>query len=145
MNVSALSQHIREKIILGLLAGSCLAVFLMLLLLPAYERGTLQDLSQADSLILEELTNFHVSRNRIRTFEYPVTDDFTRKRYVVTLPANISQTHLHFELQQKLWRYRVDTIGYVNVPENHMKVLILFDDKIIRTLELRNDSDPSPR
>ncbi len=143
MNVSALSLLIQKKLLLGLLAGSCIAVFLALLFYSVEERAPLQHLSQADSLILGELARFHVSGDLVRTIDYPVTDHFTRKRYVVTLPPGVSHTHLHSELNQKFYRYRVETVGFVNVPEREMRVLILFDDKIIRTLELRTESGRS--
>ncbi len=139
MTVPPFPMLIQKKILLGLLAGSCLAVFLALIFYTGEERSPLQHLSQADSLIHGELTRFRVPAERIRTIDYPVTDDFTRKRYVVAVPPGVSQTHLHSELNRKFYRYRVETVGFVNVPEQEMKVLILFDNKIIRTLELRTD------
>ncbi len=131
---------LRKQILAGLLATSCIAVFLLLLLYPDQRHSPLESLSQADSLIVTELTRFHIGRDRVRTFEYHVTDGFTRKRYVVTVPQGLSQTYLHAELNRKLREHRVDTVAFVNVPEREMKVLILYNNKIIRTLELRTDT-----
>ncbi len=140
MTVTALPLLLRKKILLGMLVVSCLAVFSLLVLHPGEQRTTLKSFSQADSLIIHELNRFRVGPDRIRTFEYPVTEDFTRKRYVVSLPPGVSQTHLHAELSRNLGGYRVQTMGYVNVPEREIRVLILFDDKIIRTVELRSET-----
>ncbi len=140
MTVTAIPLLLRKKILLGMLAASSLAVFLLLILHPGEQRTSLKSFSQADSLIIHELNRFRVGPDRIRTIEYPVTEDFTRKRYVVSLPPGVSQTHLHAELNRNLGGYRVQTMGYVNVPEREMRLLILFDNKIIRTLELRTDT-----
>lgn len=126
--------------LLVLLASSCIAVFLLLLFHPGDRRTSLESFAQADSLITSELHRFRIGQERVRSFEYPVTDGFTRKRYVISLPAGVSQTHLHAELNQAFRHYRVETIGYVNVPEREMQVLILFNNKIIRTLELRTEA-----
>ncbi len=134
---------IQKKILLGLLAGSCLAVFLTLIFYSADEHAPLQNLSQADSLIQEELSRFRVPADRIRVIDYAVTDDFIRKRYVVLLPQGVSQTHFHSELNRKLHPYRVETVGYAEVPEGEINILILFENKIIRTIELRTDPDRS--
>jgi len=140
MTVTAIPLLIRKKILLGMLAASCLAIFLLLLLHPGEQRTSLKSFSQADSLIIEELNRFRVGPDRVRTFEYPVTEDFTRKRYVVSLPPDVSQTHLHAELNRSLGSYRVQTIGHVNVPQRETRVLILFDNKIIRTVEFRTET-----
>ncbi len=143
MTVSGIPLLIQKKILLGLLAGSCLVVFLTLVFYPADEHSPLQHLSQADSLIQEELSRFRVPSDRIRTINYPVTDDFTRKRYIVLLPPGVSKTHFHSELNRKLHPYRVETVGFADVPEGEVNVLILFENKIIRTIELRTDPDHS--
>ncbi len=140
MTVTAIPLLLRKKILLGMLAASCVAVFSLLILHPGEQRTSLRSFSQADSLIIHELNRFRVGPDRIRTFQYPVTEDFTRKRYVVSLPPGVSQTHLHAELNRKMGSYRVQTVGYVNVPERELRVLILFDNKIIRTLELRTET-----
>ncbi len=140
MTFSAIPLLLRKQVLAGLLAASCAAVFLLLVLHPGPQRSSLQSFSQVDSLIISELTRFHVSTDRIRTFEYHVSDGFTRKRYVISIPPGVSQTHLHAELNRKLRHHRVDTVAFVNVPEREMKVLILFNDKIIRTLELRTET-----
>ncbi len=140
MNYPEIPLLLSKQILFVLLVSSCVAVFLLLLFHPGERRTSLQSFAQADSLITSELSRFRIGQERIRTFEYPVTDGFTRKRYVISLPAGVSQTHLHAELNQTLRNYRVQTVGYVNVPEREMQVLILFNNKIIRTLELRTEA-----
>lgn len=140
MTVTAIPLLIGKKILLGMLALASLAVFLLLLLHPGEQRSTLKSFSQVDSMIVHELNRFEVEPDHIRIFEYPVTEDFTRKRYVVSLPPGISQTHLHAELNRSLGRYRVQTKGQANVPQRETRILILFDNKIIRTVELRSQA-----
>jgi hypothetical protein len=139
----AIPLLLRKQILAVLLAASCIVVFLLLVLHPGQRHAPLQSFSQADSLIVTELTRFHIGQDRVRTFEYLVTEGFTRKRYVVSIPPGLSQTHLHAELNQKLRNHRVDTVAFVNVPEREMKVLILFNSKIIRTIELRTETGRS--
>ncbi|MFO8029061.1 MAG: hypothetical protein R6U28_04300 [Cyclonatronaceae bacterium] len=145
MTLPAIPLLTRKKILLVLLAASCLLAFVMLLLPPDNPPRPLPRISLADSLILDELTRFHIGEEHIRTFEYEINEDFTRKRYVVTVPPGISQTHLHAELNRKFRTYKVRTIGFVNVPERETQVMILFEDTIIRSLELRTDAGRSAR
>ncbi len=136
-----LSEPTWKIIILWLLAGSCLALFLLLTLFSTEQPGSLQSLSQADSLIHQELSLFNVPDEHIQTFYYSINDYLTRKRFVVDLPVQVSKTHFHAELNRQLRPFRVETIGYVNVPEHEMTLHLVFRDKIIRTLDLRTDSE----
>lgn len=141
MPLLSLSELQRKKIIVGLLAGSCVVALIILLFHPSGRSNNLPGLALADSLIHQELTLFNVPDERIRTIEYPVNEDFTRKRFVVELPAQVSKTHLHAELHKQLQNWRVETIGYVDVPEDEMTVHMIYRDKIIRSLDLHTDPD----
>ena len=137
----SISLVAHKKAILWLLAASCLAAFFILLSAPAEPYRGLESFDRADSLIFEELALFNVPEEQIRTFRYPVTDNFIRKRYVVDLPSQISKTHLHAELNKQLKKWQVGTIGYVDIPSREMTLHLHYRDKIIRTIDLRTDSE----
>lgn len=141
MSLSAPSLELQKKILLWLLAGSCMAALLVLLFYPAEQRKHLHDLAIADSLIHQELALFNVPQNRIRTIEHTVGDHFTRKQYVVDLPVQVSKTHLHAELNKQLRPWQIKTVGHVDVAENEMTLYLVYRDTIIRSIELRTDPD----
>ncbi|MBP3191047.1 hypothetical protein NATSA_00075 [Natronogracilivirgula saccharolytica] len=131
----------RKKLLIWLLSGSCLAALAILLFYPGESPQRLRSLAQADSLIVQELALFNVSSGRVRTTEYPVTDDFTRKHYSVDLPVQVSATHYHAELRKQLQPLRIETIGYADVPDGELTLQLVYQDKIIRTLTLRTDQE----
>ncbi|MDG5765949.1 hypothetical protein QA596_00630 [Balneolales bacterium ANBcel1] len=139
MNPIFLSPANQNKALLWLLGSSCIIAFVLLLTLPAEPRQGLRDLAGADSLIRQELALFNIPDEQVRVFEYPVTDQFTRKHYRVDLPPQVSKTHLHAELKQLLRNRRIGTIGYVDVPADEMTLHLIYRDKVIRSLELRTD------
>ena len=140
MPLSSIPEQTKKIITLWLLAGSCITAFLILLLYPVEQPYRLQNLNQTDSLILQELALLNVTEERIRTFQYQVNDHFTRKRFVVDLPPNVSKTRFHAELNRQLRPWQIKTVGYVDVPEQEMTLYILYQDKIIRTLDLRSEA-----
>lgn len=131
----------QKKAILWLLIGSCLVSLFILLTAPSDHVSRLQSFDQADSLIRQELAFFNVPEHLIRTSEIRVTDDFTRKHYRVDLPVQVSKSHLHAELNNVFRPLRVETIGYVDVPDREMTVHLIHRDKIIRTIALRTDPE----
>ncbi len=124
-----------------LLAGSCMIAVLIMFITPSERQERLSELALADSLIQQELSLFNISSEYIRIFDYPVTDQFTRKRYVVNLPVQVSKTHLHAKLNSQFRQFGVSSIGYVDVPDRKMSLHLFYRDKIIRTLELRTEPD----
>lgn len=111
------------------------------MLVPAEPHKGFGDIAQADSLIQQELSLFNISPDHIRTDRFMVNDAFTRKRYIIDLPPQISKTHLHAELGEELRRWKIDTVGFVDVPEDEMTIHLLYGEKIIRSLHLRTNPE----
>ncbi|MDI6400707.1 hypothetical protein QLX67_01780 [Balneolaceae bacterium ANBcel3] len=123
------------------LFAACLAGFFLLFFTPHTPANRLHSLAEADSLIQQELAFFNVPDDRIRTRNHTVNDDFTRIHYTVNVPAGISKTHLHAQMAGELRRYKVETIGRMNVPRQELSLYFYYSEKLIRSMTLRTDPD----
>ena len=133
----------RKKILLFLLAVSCLAALLVLLYYPAGEHRPMDSLATVDSLIYRNFSDFEVPRHEISPVSIEVTDKFTRKHYRAHLPFGVSATHFHAELNRNLRPLQVRTIGYVDLPDARMNLHLVYADKVVRTLALYTASPPT--
>lgn len=141
MPILQFSSFARKKAVLWLLSALCLGFVFILKRAPDQNNQALQSLAQADSLIMHELAIFKIDTDAMRVIDYPVTDGFARKHYVLHLPEDFSKTHLHFALNSSLRQYTVETAAIADVPNQRINILILYRNKIIRSLELRTVTD----
>ena len=135
------SPFARKKAAAWLLTALCLGFLLILKLAPDQNNRALQSLAQADSLINQQLAYFKIDTDAVHIIDYPVTDGFTRRHFVLYLSEDISKTHLHFALNTSLGQYNVATTAFADVPNQQLNILVLYKNKIIRSLELRSETE----
>lgn len=131
----------RRKLIVLLLALSCLlSLYLLWNTTPEVPRR-LTHTSQVDSLITITLQDLNIPRSQVRKQDLTVDSIFTRSVYHIRVAPNFSKTTLHYSLKQELWPYRVETIAKVEFPERQMQMHLLYNDQIYRTLVIDEDED----
>lgn len=131
----------RRKLIVLLLALSCLlSLYLLWNTTPEVPRR-LTHTSQVDSLISTTLQDLNIPRSQVRKQNLRVDSIFTRSVYHIRVAPNFSKTTLHYSLKQELWPYRVETIAKVEFPERQMQMHLLYNDQIYRTLVIDEDDE----
>ena len=133
--------------VVALLAISCLTAFVLNLKLVPAEPQKLTDQTQIDSLIsvtIQEL-NIPPEQLRIQTIEHDSL--FKRQNYHIKVRPGFSKTGFHYQLHQHLYPYDVETYGEVFFPERDIRLHLLFNDTIHRSIFLETDPDliASPR
>lgn len=131
----------QRKLIVLLLALSCLTALYLLLNSEPIESKKLTHSSQIDSLITQSFREFNIDREQVRKRSIEVDSTFSRNVYSVRVAPNFSKTTLHYTLQGELWPYNVRTAGRVHFPERDLNMHLLYNDQVIRTLIIRNDPD----
>ncbi|MEX1136416.1 MAG: hypothetical protein WEB89_05910 [Balneolales bacterium] len=96
--------------------------------------------AQVDSLLLKELSAFNIPSHKVRWNRVDVDSNFFRKDYHVRLPGNVSRTWFHSELSKKLHDANMKTWAKVDIPEQDMKIYVLNDNTIIRSLNVETDT-----
>jgi len=133
------NSFFKKKVIAYLLGFSCLISLSILIWAPKPDSSSLQNLSQADSLIYNELGRFNIHPNQISSYPVKVDSVFTRKVYYVDVPPTFSKTQLHADLNRQFHDYEVKTPARVNLMDKTMDIYLYHNQSIIRTLHLRND------
>jgi len=134
-------SKLRHRIVIALLL-LCIAASVTLLYFPGIVISeNLTSLEVIDEIIQSELTEFNVKQSQIRERDAGITDGFNRKVYRVSIPQNFSKTFLHSELAYRLSQYGVATPSTVNLPDDEMNIHIYWRNTVVRTIELRNNSN----
>lgn len=131
----------RRKLIVLLLALSCLLSLYLLWTTSPVTPKKLTHTGQVDSLISLTLQEFNIRQSHVRKRDIAVDSLFTRTVYNIRVAPNFSKTTLHYTLQQELWPYDVTTIAKVEFPEREMLMHLLYNDQIHRTLVINEDQD----
>lgn len=131
----------RKIWIAGLLLFSVLITAFLLANSDPVQVKTLHSESQLDSLITDTFAEFRVTPQMIREQSVEVDSLFTRVIYSVRVPNSFSKTSFHLQLNKKLNPYRVDTNGVVIFPEEHLRIHLLSNHKVVRTVELLSSGE----
>lgn len=134
-----MKEQKKKRLIAILLLVSCFISGYMLF--ATSEGGTkrLQNLAQADSLILDELADFNVNEQQIQTSTTRVDSHFSRKTYLVGVPYQFSKTQFHAELNNSLYQYSIQTPAKVTFPEENVNIHLAYKGNIIRSVSLQTD------
>jgi hypothetical protein len=132
----------QKKWIVTLLAASCLAALFHLFGNSENSFKNLASTAQADSLITEVLYDFDIADSQIRKRTVSTDSLFSRTIYTVKLPPDISKTELHYQLQKKIIPYKMDSPAKIIMPEKDMHIHLLYEGTVIRTVQLRTDTEP---
>lgn len=131
-----MKEPLQKKIIVLLLVISCFISGYTFFTVSDHSSKTLHSFAQADSLIEQELANFNILPDQIRTQTIVIDSTFSRKVFRVEVPTHLSKTEIHAELNEIFYPYAVKTPGRVIFPEKHIKIHFLYQDTIVRTLFL---------
>jgi hypothetical protein len=123
-----------------LLLFSCIASGLLLWKADPVKNQTLTSPAQIDSLITLVFNEFHLSPEQVRSQTVQVDSVFARNIYSVTVPPAFSKTSFHYRLHQELWPYDARTAGKVVFPDRDLRIHILFNNKVQRSVFLYSDS-----
>lgn len=132
----------QKKWIVTLLAASCLAALFHLIGNSENSFKNLANAAQADSLITEVLDHFDITNTQIRKRTVSIDSLFSRIIYTVKLPPEISKTEIHYQLQKKIIPYKMDSPAKIIMPEKDMHIHLLYAGTVIRTVQLRTDTEP---
>ncbi|MEX1121388.1 MAG: hypothetical protein WD491_03870 [Balneolales bacterium] len=129
---------LKKKLIASFLAIGCAICVILLSTSPESLRPVVTD--KVDSLVLKELSAFNIAADKYRVNQIDVDSNFARKDYHVLLPSGVSRTWFHSELSRKMYDIDMATWADVNVPEQKMRIHVLSDETIIRSISLETDT-----
>jgi len=131
----------RRKFIVILLALSCiLATYLLIGTSPITQKKLVHS-SQIDSLITLTLEDFNIAPNQVRKSDIQIDSVFSRSVYNIRVAPNFSKTTLHYTMKEELWPYRINPIAKVEFPDRDMRLHLLVNEQIYRTLIIQDDQD----
>lgn len=134
------AENKKKKLIVALLLISTIICLILLVNLHPVVHKQLTSLSEADSLVTQEFRAFDITKKQIRIENIHVNKKFTRKIYIVDLPARFSKTFLHAELNYKLFPYGIQDPAVVHLPGGNMDIQLAYGGDIIRTIKLVSDT-----
>lgn len=122
-----------------LLFFSCVIAVVLLWKVEPAELERLTTASQLDSLITQTLTDFGLPQSQIRTNSIRIDSLFTRNVYSIRVAPQFSKTTFHYHLYQELLPYKAKTVGEVQFPDRDLRIHILVNNTIHRTVNLQTD------
>lgn len=128
----------KKKLIAILLGISCLIC--IVLLGTEKEEGSTISPAAVDSLLLKELSAFNIPSEKYQWTRIDVDSSFHRKNYRVKLPLGVSRTWFHSELSRSLHDVNMKTWAKVNVPESTMKIHVISENTILRSVSVETDT-----
>lgn len=139
MTQSANTIKKQKRWIVILLAISCLSSIILFFVWSPDSKYQLQESSEIDSLITLSFTRFHIPGNQIRSQTVRIDPDFSRTVYFVNVPPGFSQTRFHFELNEILRLYGLQTPATVEFPDQDVRIHITHGSTVVRTVQLQTD------
>lgn len=125
--------------VVWLMLFSCIAASFLLHKMETPQRNQLTSTAQLDSLITLTLNEYNIPQNRIRSRTVEIDSVFSRNLYTVRVTPDFSKTSFHYSLNQNVKPYRVQTIGHVQFPEQNLRIHLLVNDKVHRSVFLNSD------
>ena len=136
-----MDSETQRSLLVVLLTLSCIAAVVLLWSVEPVTPKKLQSSSQLDSLITLTLRELNVDDQQVRVRTVEVDSIFSRQNYLVSVAPNFSKTTLHYTLHHYLWDYGVQTFANVSFPERDMKIHLLYNNTIHRSIDIRSDRD----
>lgn len=136
-----MSERNKKYLIVFLLLGACLFSSFLLIHSSGSAVKTLNSISEADSLLKNNLETFNITKSQIR--EQLITFDSLKKRKVfhVRVPEGFSKTQLHHEIHNTFLKYDVSTPAKIIFPEKDFHIHLLKNNTIFATVRLNTDPD----
>lgn len=127
--------------IVVLLSISCAVAFVLHWTLDPAPKHKLENQQQIDSLITATITDFNIPLEQVRTTTIEHDSLFQRKNYRVNVYPGFSKTSFHYTLHKKLFPLQIKTFGEVFFPEKDLRLHLLYNDTIQRTVIIQTDSE----
>ncbi len=127
--------------LLALLASANAVALWLLLSVEPVPTLKLDRLADADPLIRAELAAFQIPADQIREREITPGDTARRILYLVSVPPAWPKTRFHLHLVERLREVGLDTWGVVEFPDRTLRIHVLWQGNVTRTIELRTDPD----
>lgn len=129
----------KKGFIVLLLLLSCIASIIVLSKMEPPVVAKLHSVSQLDSLISITFDHHRIHSGQVRVQTVEIDSLFTRNIYTVNVPPDFSKTSFHYSLQQNLWPYEVKTTGQVQFPEKNLRIHLLVNDNVHRSLFINTE------
>lgn len=127
--------------IVVLLSTTCAVAFVLHWTLDPAPKQKLKNQQQIDSLITATIADFNIPLEQVRTITIEHDSLFHRKNYRVNVYPGFSKTSFHYTLHKKLYPLQIETYGKVFFPEKDLRLHLLYNDTIQRTVTIQTDSD----
>lgn len=124
-----------------LLGVSCVVAFALHWTLDPTPKQKLQNQQQIDSLITVTIADFNIPIEQVRTSTIEHDSVFHRKTYRINVYPGFSKTSFHYTLHKKLYPLGIETFGQVIFPEKDLRLHLLYNDTIQRSVFIENDSE----
>jgi len=134
-----LTKRAKKQFIAALLFICCAVAGWLLFITPTQHTKSLNDFSQADSLLRRTLSDFNIPDSQIRRSSVQIDSTFNRKKYTIAVPPDFSKTQLHASLQNQFFPYNIALPGRVRFPERDMMIHLYYNNSVIGTMELVTD------
>lgn len=136
-----MSERNKKYLIVFLLAGACLVSSFLLIHSSGSAVKTLNSISEADSLVKNNLDAFNVRTNQIREHVIALDSLNKRKVYNVRVPQGFSKTQLHHEIHDTFTKYDVKSPAKIIFPDKDFHIHLLKDNTVFATIRLITDPD----
>lgn len=132
-------EYSKKKFLVWLLFFSCIAAFIFFLNTEPPTKKYLRSVSEIDSLITLTLDQYQLTSNQVRVSTVEIDSLFSRKIYRIEIPATFSKTSFHYALHQNIWPYEATTVAQVQFPERDLRIHVLINDKVHRSLFIQSN------
>ena len=136
-----MSERNKKYLIVFLLLGACLISSFLLVHSSGSAVRTLSSLSEADSLLKNNLETFNIAQSQIREQVISFDSSKTRKVYHVRVPEGFSKTQLHHEIHNTFLKYEVRSPARIIFPEKDFHIHLLKNNTIFATVRLNTDPE----
>jgi len=101
----------------------------------------LESQKQIDSLITATIADFNIPLEQVRATTVEHDSLFHRKNYRINVYPGFSKTSFHYTLHKKLYPLGIKTFGEVFFPERDLRLHLLYNDTVHRTVVIQTDSE----
>lgn len=134
-----MGERTKKRIIAALLLVSCIISGYMLASVSAPPFRELNNLSEADSLLLRHFESFNIPRSQVSVRTVRVDSNFSRKQYRVRVPPGFSKTQLHAEITEGFYPRNVSAPARVRFPQLDLSIYLAYRNTVIRTVTIETD------
>ncbi len=132
-------EYSKKKILVWLLFFSCITALFFFLNTEPPTKKYLQSVTQIDSLITLTLDQHQLTPNQVSVRTVEIDSLFSRRIYQIETPSTFSKTSFHYALHQNIWPYEARTVAEVQFPERNLRIHILVNDNVHRSLFLESN------